>query len=147
MKRQISEPKKYRMYWDTNIPMEYYENEFLDYEQYLIMTGNITNCILENFLALPHFVGALNFILLLSGHMHLLDRMFATDVGNQQSEYVLHKFHKYEQFEKRERHKEWLKYQKERQQNTKARKKGKKDSLQTNVQVIAFVQKTQTTSS
>ena len=30
---------KYNNYWDASIPMEYYEEGFLDFEQYLRETG------------------------------------------------------------------------------------------------------------
>ena len=32
---------KFADYWDMNIPTEYYEDEFLDFEDYMNFTGNI----------------------------------------------------------------------------------------------------------
>ena len=32
-------PSKYNIYWDASIPMEYYEDDFIEFEDYLIVTG------------------------------------------------------------------------------------------------------------
>ena len=41
MDRQRCEPSKYKIYWDASIPMEYYEADFLEYEDYLTLTGHM----------------------------------------------------------------------------------------------------------
>ena len=38
IQRPRKTPAHYSIYWDSNIPMEYYEEEFLDFEQYAKMT-------------------------------------------------------------------------------------------------------------
>ena len=38
-KRKI--PSKYSIFWDADIPMQYYKQEFLEYEQMLIETGQM----------------------------------------------------------------------------------------------------------
>ena len=40
-KRKISVPAKYKIYWDLEMPMEYYEESFLDFEDYLNVTGQM----------------------------------------------------------------------------------------------------------
>ena len=37
--RQTKWPSKYNIYWDASIPMEYYEEDFIEFEDYLIATG------------------------------------------------------------------------------------------------------------
>ena len=37
--RKRTTPTKYNIYWDASIPMEYYEEEFLEFEEYAEMTG------------------------------------------------------------------------------------------------------------
>ena len=37
--RRRSTPSKYNIYWDAGIPMEYYEEEFLEFEEYAKITG------------------------------------------------------------------------------------------------------------
>ena len=32
-------PSKYNIYWDADIPMEYYEENFLEFEEYMEVTG------------------------------------------------------------------------------------------------------------
>ena len=39
--RNISEPQKFADYWDMNIPTEFYEEEFLEFEDYMHLMGNI----------------------------------------------------------------------------------------------------------
>ena len=39
MTRNSIYPKKNSIYWDAAIPMEYYEDEFIEFEEYLMQTG------------------------------------------------------------------------------------------------------------
>ena len=43
-------PRKYSIYWDMNIPTEFYEEEFIEFEKYMEFTGNIRMSTAEN----PH---------------------------------------------------------------------------------------------
>ena len=85
MKRPRYPPRKYNIYWDASIPMEYYEREFIEYEEYLTLTG----------------------------HMHLIKNLFADT--EKESEYVLKKYKKYQQYEKKERRIEWRRYLKQQE--------------------------------
>ena len=48
--REMSAPAKFEEYWDMNIPTEYYEEEFLEFEKYMQFTGNQKHSSKEN----PH---------------------------------------------------------------------------------------------
>ena len=37
--RKRSPPTKYNIYWDASIPMQYYEEDFLEFEEYANLTG------------------------------------------------------------------------------------------------------------
>ena len=80
--------------------MQYYEMEFIDYENYLTLTGN----------------------------MDLLNNLFKYDNPYAKSDFVLHKFQKYEEFEKTQRRKEWqrfIKNEHKRKDQGSSRKSGK----------------------
>ena len=46
--RKVAEPVKFEDYWDMNIPTEFYEEEFLEFEKYMHFTGNIKKSTKEN---------------------------------------------------------------------------------------------------
>ena len=56
-KRKSFPPAKYSIYWDSNIPMEYYEQDFLEFEEYALATGKTIRSSNDN----PHANG--NFML------------------------------------------------------------------------------------
>ena len=46
--RLIFPPAKHSIYWDASIPMEYYEQEFLDFEDYAVMVGKTIQSSAQN---------------------------------------------------------------------------------------------------
>ena len=50
MNRMKIYPLKYNIYWDASIPMEYYEDEFLEFEEYLLITDDRVQSTSDN----PH---------------------------------------------------------------------------------------------
>ena len=41
IERKCKFPSRYNIYWDASIPMEYYEEDFLQFEQMMIETGGM----------------------------------------------------------------------------------------------------------
>ena len=50
MEKKMIYPSKYRIYWDARIPMEYYEEEFIEFEDYLLLTDQRVHSTSDN----PH---------------------------------------------------------------------------------------------